>query len=224
MNGVSAIPLFGITHEALDYEVTDNNGTKNSVRNWIHEHPSIQSVERTASTKELGKFMLLVDRDDKEEVEEFLDGLLEQIPEGNNIGQFKKPQRGGNPFKTRRVNNISNYLNKLEEKVNAELSMYDDDTMSTTPPTRPRRMTISYAQATRRLSFQKETAPDTNKTATSHSTMETSLSTLTQTSLDEAMLKIRKETENSIKEVRDELKKEAQSMEERIANAVITAI
>jgi hypothetical protein len=51
-----------------------------------------------ASTKDLGKFMLVVDREEKEEIKEFLDGLLEQIPEGPGIGQFKKPQQGGNSF------------------------------------------------------------------------------------------------------------------------------
>jgi hypothetical protein len=98
MNLVSAIPLFGITHDVLDYLVTDNNGKSNLVRDWIHERPHIHSVERTASTKDLGKFMLVVDREEKDKIEEFLDGLLEQIPEGPAIGQFKKPQRGGNSF------------------------------------------------------------------------------------------------------------------------------
>jgi hypothetical protein len=224
MNSVSAIPLFGITHEALDFTITDNSGQSNSVRNWIHEHPLIHSVERTALTKDLGKFMLVVDREEKEEIKEFLDGLLEQIPEGQGIGQFKKPQQGGNSFHKRRVNNINNYLNKLEERVNADLLMYDNDSMHTTPPTRPRRMTISYAQATRRLSFQPETTHTTPKTGTSQSTMVTSMSTLTQTSLDEAMSKIRKETENSIEKLRNDLKLEVQSMEDQIANAVIAAI
>jgi hypothetical protein len=173
MNSVSAIPLFGITPEALDFMITDNSGQSNKVRNWIHEHPLIHSVERTASTKDLGKFMLVVDREEKEEIKEFLDGLLEQIPEGQGIGQFKKPQRGGNSFHKRRVNNINNYLNKLEERVNTDLLIYDDDSMPTTPPTRPRRMTISYAPATRRLSFQPETTHTTPKTGTSQSTMVT---------------------------------------------------
>jgi hypothetical protein len=224
MNSVSAIPLFGITHKALDYIVTDNNGQSNSVRNWIHEHPHIHSVERTASTSDLGKFMLVVDREEKEEIEEFLDGLLEQIPEGLAIGQFTKPQRGGNSFQKRRINNINNYLNKLEERVNADLLMYDDDSLPTTPPSHPCRMSISYAQATRRLTFQKETTPATSKAETTQSTMATSLSTLTQTSLDEAIAKLRTETENSITKLRNELKIKVQSMEDKIANAVIAAI
>jgi hypothetical protein len=149
MGTVSAIPLFGISPEALDHEVTDSNGHTNTVRNWIHGHPNIQSIERTASTKDVGKFMLIVDRDSKDEVEDFLDGLFAQMPENNQIAHFKKPQRGGNSFQKQRINNINNYLNKLEERVNADLLMYDDDERSTSPPTRPRRLNISYAQATR---------------------------------------------------------------------------
>jgi hypothetical protein len=45
MGTVSAIPLFGISPEALDHEVTDSNGHTSPVRNWIHGHPNIQSVE-----------------------------------------------------------------------------------------------------------------------------------------------------------------------------------
>jgi hypothetical protein len=54
--------------------------------------------------------------------------------------------------------------------------------------------------------------------------MTTLMSTLTQTSLDEAMSKFRLETENSIEILRKELKLEVQSMEDKIANAIITAI
>jgi hypothetical protein len=85
--------------------------------------------------------MLIVDRDSKDEVEDFLDGLFAQIPENNRIAQFKKPQRGGNSFQTQCINNINNSLNKVEERVNADLLMYDNDERSATPPTR--RLTIS---------------------------------------------------------------------------------
>jgi hypothetical protein len=72
--------------------------------------------------------MLLVDRDERETIEEFLDGLFKQIPEDKfPLGSFRRPQRGGNAFWKRHVKNINNYLNKLKERVNADLSMYDDD-------------------------------------------------------------------------------------------------
>jgi hypothetical protein len=54
--------------------------------------------------------------------------------------------------------------------------------------------------------------------------MATSLSTLTHTSLDKAMSKMRSETERTIQALRNELKTDVQSMEEKIAKAVITAI
>jgi hypothetical protein len=225
MNLTSAIPIFGLTRDALDFEIKNSSGQPIAVRHWITQHPDINKVEKTASSKDLGKFMLLVERDSKNEVEDFLDNLFEQFPENFQTGQFTRPQRGGNAFQKRRVNNINNYLNKLEEKVQSELQMYDEDSLSTSPPTRPRRMTISYAQAARRLSFKNEAKTTSDpKMNYSNETMATSMSTLTQTSLDEAITKIRAETEQSITALRKELKTEFQSMEQKIANAVIAAI
>jgi hypothetical protein len=51
--------------------------------------------------------------------------------------------------------------------------------------------------------------------------MTTSMSTLTQSSLEVAMSKIRAETENSINLLWNELKNELQNMEDKIATAVI---
>jgi hypothetical protein len=50
------------------------------------------------------------------------------------------------------------------------------------------------------------------------------MSTLTQSSLDAALNKLRQENENAISALRNELKKEVRSMEDTIANAVIKAI
>jgi hypothetical protein len=54
--------------------------------------------------------------------------------------------------------------------------------------------------------------------------MTTSLSTLTQNSLDEAMEQIRKETAQSIKNLRNVLQTEVLNMESNIATAVINAL
>jgi hypothetical protein len=54
--------------------------------------------------------------------------------------------------------------------------------------------------------------------------MTTSLSTLTQDSLNEAMEQIRKETAQSIKNLRQELQTDVLSMENNIAEAVIKAL
>jgi hypothetical protein len=198
MNAASAIPVFGLTPEAATYQIMTATGKSEEVGSWIYQHPNIMKIEKTASSKDLGKFMLIVERENKEEIEEFLDNLFDQIPDNFQTGQLKKQLGGGNSFQKKRGSDISNYLNKLEEQVQADLLMYDEDEISTTPPTRPRRMTISYAQATRRLSFHSETSKPTNKTGNSIETMATSMSTLTQTSLDAALTKIRAETENSI--------------------------
>jgi hypothetical protein len=50
------------------------------------------------------------------------------------------------------------------------------------------------------------------------------MSTLTQSSLEEAMAKMRSETENSINQLRQELKNEVKSMEDKIASAVVAAM
>lgn len=224
MNAVSAIPIFGMTDEAMDTEITSNSGTKKTTYQWITGHDNVIKMERTASAKEVGKYILIVDRHSKEEVEDFIDNLLEQIPEqGDNIGPFKKPQRGGNAFQKKRVNNINNYLNKLEKRISADISMLDDETLSATPPHRPKRMTISYAQAAKRLSFDngKEKKDENHNNA---ETTATSMSTLTQSSLDEALQKIRIDTENSIRSLREEMKNDVSSMEDRIATSVINAL
>jgi hypothetical protein len=73
--------------------------------------------------------MLIVKRVHKDDVEDFLENLFDQIPENFQTGQFKKPQRGGNSFMKKRVSNMNNYLNKLEERVHADLLMYDEESI-----------------------------------------------------------------------------------------------
>jgi uncharacterized protein YacL (UPF0231 family) len=147
MNAISAIPIFGLTTASEDYEVADNTGEKTTTWQWIKSHHGIRKIKKKASTQELGKYMLQVDRDIKEEVEEFLDWLFAQIPELNGQpASFTRPQRGGNAFKKKRSMSISNYLEKLEQRVNSDLSMYDEESLaSTPPPPQTRRPTISYA-------------------------------------------------------------------------------
>jgi hypothetical protein len=100
MNAISAIPIFGLTTAAADYKVADNTGEKTTTWQWIKSHHGIRKIEKTASTQELGKYMLQVDRDIKEEVEAFLYGLFAQIPElDGQPASFTRPQRGGNAFK-----------------------------------------------------------------------------------------------------------------------------
>jgi hypothetical protein len=107
------------------------------------------------------------------------------------------------------VDNISHYLKNLEDQMNHDIMMGGDDESeySTTPPVRSRRPTISYAQTTKRLSFQNETIisqiPKDNTTATMQ-TMTTTMSTLTQNSINDAVANLRKETEQSINSLRDE--------------------
>jgi hypothetical protein len=110
MNSVSAIPIFGLTPAALDTEVIDKLGQKFSTRDWLYNQPNIISFKQTASSKDLGKYILVVERDSKEEVEEFVDSLFQQLPESDGTGtQFKRPQRGRNSFKRSNASNIKNF-------------------------------------------------------------------------------------------------------------------
>jgi hypothetical protein len=97
MNAISAIPVFGLTATAADYKVADNTGAQAMTWQWIKRHNSIRKIEKKASSQELGKYMLQVKREDKEEVRDFLDGLFSQIPElEGQPANFHRPQRGSN--------------------------------------------------------------------------------------------------------------------------------
>jgi hypothetical protein len=98
--------------------------------------------------------------------------------------------------------------------------MYDEESLaSTPPPPRTRRPSISYAQAATRLSFQDDEDKNARSKNHSSSMMTTSLSTLTQNSLNEAMELIRKETAQSIQNLLQELQTEVLNMEDNIATA-----
>jgi hypothetical protein len=176
--------------------------------------------------------MVLVDRECKEDVEDFLDEILIKVPEllEGQPEHFRKPQRGGNSFRKNRVQSISHYLKKLEDQMNHDILMgggEDDSEYSTSSPVRALRQTISYTQATKRLSFQTETIltqDSRDKNINSTQTMTTNMSTLTQSSLNDAIAHLRKEAETSINELREELKSEVKNMETSIASAVITAL
>jgi hypothetical protein len=228
LSATSAIPIFGYTHNVRQYEI-EHNGMEMPVESIIWNHANIMAIEPTASSATLGKYIVLVDREFKEDVEMFIDTIFEKIPELEGQPEhFKKPQRGGNSHKKKRIHNISNYIKKLEDSVTVDQMLTDDDSeYSASPPTRSRRPTISYAQATKRLTFQNETI--LNKTNnqegnTTPMTAITTLSTLTQESLNETLQKFRQETERSINELRNEMKNEVQSMEQNIAATVIAAI
>jgi hypothetical protein len=119
MSYISAIPVFGLTPAASNYEVTDTSGEKATTWQWIKCHHGVLKIEKTASSNALGKYMLQVDRELKEEVEDYLDGLFAQIPElEGQPASFVRPQRGGNAFKKNRTTSISTYLDKLEQRVN----------------------------------------------------------------------------------------------------------
>jgi hypothetical protein len=191
LNHTSAIPLFGYTHQVRELEI-EHSGMEQTVKSILWSHDYITAIKPTASLATLGKYMVLADREFKEDVEDFIDALFEKIPELDGQPEhFRKPQRGGNAFRKNRINNIPNYLKKFEESVAVDQALTDNDSeYLASPPTRSRRLTISYAQATKRLSFQNKTIlgepKDTTSQATNGNTM---MSTLTQESLNSALQK-----------------------------------
>jgi hypothetical protein len=66
--------------------------------------------------------------------------------------------------------------------------------------------------------------PNETSTQQTNNTATTNMSTLTQNSLDAAIQQIRKETEKSINDLRQEMRTEVKNMEQSIAATVIAAI
>jgi hypothetical protein len=100
MSSSSVIPVFGLTEKASNTIIKDQNGKQLTVTEAILAHPNIRKIEKTASSAELGKFLFIIDRYMKEQAEEYVDSVLELVPElENHPASFKKPQRGGNAFK-----------------------------------------------------------------------------------------------------------------------------
>jgi hypothetical protein len=199
MASVSVIPIFGYTQNAMN-QMVKNGGDEETLHSAIQSHPNILKIEHTASSVTLGKYLVIFERYMRDEVEFHMDELFEQIPDlPDQPMNFTKPQRGGNAFKKARVNNISTFLSRLEQKIDDENIIYDDDDEASTPPPRPRRFTISYAQATKRLSFNKETilTPPTNSVLATTTTT-TTASTLTQETLEESLNKIRQDTDQKL--------------------------
>jgi hypothetical protein len=122
----------------------------------------------------------------KDQVENYIDSVFELIPElDNQPASFKNPQRGGNAFQKARITNINNFLTKLEQEIDGENLMYADDDEDTTPPPRPKRFTVSYAQAAKILPPQLSNViqnPPASQVTTNTTT--TATSTITQESLE----------------------------------------
>jgi hypothetical protein len=163
----------------------------------------------------------------KEQAEDYVDSVFELLTElEGQPANFKKPQRGGNAFKKVRLNNISNFLNKLEQDIDDENLMYADDDEDTTPPPRPKRFTISYAQAAKTISPQDQNhqTPNPPNQVSTTTTTTTATSTITQESLEEALQRFRQETNETISAFKNDIRSEISSIEERLTTAMIHAI
>jgi hypothetical protein len=126
------------------------------------------------------------------------------------------------------MNNSNNYLNKLEEKIDNENLMYANDDKDTTPPPRPKRFTVSYAQAAK-------TSPAVHQninansnlltTQVSTSTMTTTAtSTITQESRKEALQNFQLKINSTIENFKKDTQKEISSIKERMTAAVVKAL
>jgi hypothetical protein len=226
MSSSSVIPVFGLTESASNTIIEDQNGKQLTVSEAILAHPNIRKIEKTASSAELGKFLLIIDRYMKDQIENYVDSVFELVPElENQPANFKRPQRGGNAFRKTRINNINNYLTKLEQAIDGENLMYADDDEDTTPPPRPKRFTVSYAQAAKVINPQIPTAsqnPPASQVSTNTTT--TATSTITQESLEEALQRFRQETNETISSFKNEIRNEISSIEDRITTAMLNAL
>jgi hypothetical protein len=100
MSSSSVIPVFGLTDNARYTIIEVQNGNKMSLNAAILAHPNIRKIEKTASSTEIGKYLLIIDRYMKEQAEDYVDDIFELIPELNDHpANFKRPQSGGNAFK-----------------------------------------------------------------------------------------------------------------------------
>jgi hypothetical protein len=222
---VSIIPIFGYTSNAMN-QMVKSGSDELTLHTAIQSHPNILKIEQTASSAMLGKYLVIFDRYMRDEVKTHMDELFKQLDElPDQPMNFVKPQRGGNAFKKARINNISTFLSRLEQKIDGENISYADDDEASTPPPHPRRFTISYAQATKRLSFSKETVltPPTNSVHATTTTMTTAL-TLTQETLEESLNKIRQDTDQKLNLLRTEIRQEFGFIEDKIVAAVVQAV
>jgi flagellar biosynthesis chaperone FliJ len=162
----------------------------------------------------------------KDQVENYVDSVFELVPELENQPiNFKKPQRGGNAFRKSRINNINNFLTKLEQAIDGENLMYADDDEDTTPPPRPKRFTVSYAQAAKIINPQSPTASQNPPTSqVSMNTTTTATSTITQESLEEALQRFRQETNKTITTFKNDICTEIGSIEDQITTAMLNAL
>jgi hypothetical protein len=56
--------------------------------------PNIRKIEKTASSAEIGKYLIIVERYMKEKAEDYIDDVFALIPElEDQPANFKKPQR-----------------------------------------------------------------------------------------------------------------------------------
>jgi hypothetical protein len=99
-----------------------------------------------------------------------------------------------------------------------------DDDEATTPTKRPKRFTISYAQATKRFSFNNESILTPPKTVQANGTTgTTTTSTLTQESLEESLQRFRIETNNSLASFQKEIQDKFTNIEDIIISAITKA-
>lgn len=178
----------------------------------------------------MGKYLIIVDRSERELAEDFLDDLFSQIPElPNQPANFKKPQRGGNAFKQQRIHKITAYLNKLENAVDEEIGdMMNDEASHSPPKSRNRRFTISYAQAAKTIQFQQPLQSETQKlsqdTELTAKTASTTMSLLTQSLFEDTLNKIKHDSEKSMQSLWSKMMYKMAEMETRITQAVLNAL
>lgn len=153
MTETSIIPIFGYSPAARQQSI-QVDGETTTVELAIATTPEIIRIEATPSTWNLHKYLVIVKNENKESVQKTIKKIFGQIknPLENQPANFPVPRCGGRESTPIAENTPENetissaYMIRLEAFAQAQ---NPQDAGPSAPPKRPRKFTISYANATK---------------------------------------------------------------------------
>jgi hypothetical protein len=244
MTNAAAIPIFGYTPEARKQQIV-LDGDKTTVELAVATTPHIIRIEATPSTWNLHKYLIIVAKQNKDEVQKSIKhifnkikGKLDKQPENFPIprcGGREKPDPASQiAEKAQEENKMSAYMVNLERLASAQ---NPQDAGPLAPPKKPRRFTISYASAAKAgiiesnenaSDLNKKFPPSENKTreADEHGTFGKSdvaeSSSLSRT-LDQSKIQTqpsRKDIDMELKELKENIESRMQKQDEQISEII----
>jgi hypothetical protein len=155
MTNAAAIPIFGYTPEARKQQIV-LDGDRTTVELAVATTPHIIRIEATPSTWNLHKYLIIVAKQNKDEVQKSIKHIFNKI-EGELDKQpknFPIPRCGGREKpdpasqiaeKAQEENKMSAYMVVNLKRLASAQNLQDAGPLA--PPKKPRRFTISYASA-----------------------------------------------------------------------------